>query len=102
MSNRFASLFYSLTAIVLLAALALLFFRQDFIDYYRDASGVTKTEVVIRRELPAEQLIDTEILQADAMRALTSQVKLFSIDKICGSNINNNSCRVGNTSPLFE
>ena len=103
MTNKYSAIFYILSGVILLAALGLLFLRQPFIDYYREKSGVTKTEVVITKLPPADTLINTEILNGKILGSLSNQVKVFSFDEVCGSSVSAPaSCRVGNNNPFLD
>lgn len=103
MNNKFSAIFYTLTGIIFIAALGLLFFRQAFIDYYRVESGVTETEIIVTKLPPQEKIINTEIVSGEVLASLSSQVKVFSFDEVCGDSIYAPAaCRVGNGNPFLK
>lgn len=103
MNNKCKSICYILVGLIFLAALGLLLFRQAFVDYYREVSGVTKTEIIVSKLPPQENIINTEILKGEVLSSLSSQVKVFSIDDICGDSVYAPlACRVGNSNPFLS
>jgi len=103
MKNKYSTLLYTLFILLFIASLLLLFLRQPFIDYFREETGVTKVEVVIRKSLPPDKLINTEILNGEVLSSLSNQVTIFDFDDICGESINSpKACVAGNTNPFVR
>ncbi|HZJ42118.1 MAG TPA: hypothetical protein VFD51_03900 [Patescibacteria group bacterium] len=103
MMSKYSKLLYTLFILLFIASLLLLFFRQPFIDYFREKIGVTEAEVVIRKSLPPEELINTEILSGETLSFLTDQVSIFEFDNICGESINApRACVTGNANPFVR
>jgi len=103
MKSKYSTLLYSLFILLFLASLFLLFMRQPFIDYFREKTGVTQVDVVIRKSLPKEALINTEILDGEILSSLSSQVSVFDFDDICGKSINApKACVTGNANPFVR
>jgi len=89
--------------LLFIASLLLLFLRQSFVDYFREKTGVTEVEVVIRKSLPPEGLINTEILNGEVLSSLSNQVTIFDFDDICGESINApKACVTGNANPFVR
>ena len=61
MKSKYASFLYILGVLILIAAAGLLFMRQPVADYMHEATGLSTVEVVPRRSLPDDQLINVEI-----------------------------------------
>lgn len=103
MTNKYAKIIYTLSTILFIGALGLLFFRQAFIDYYREQSGVTKTETIVIKPSPQESIINTEVLSGGVLSSLSNQVKVFSFDEICSDSVYAPAaCRVGNSNPFLK
>lgn len=103
MRSRFAPLIFILFFLILLVGLGLLFFRQQVADVLHEKTGIASLEVVARASLPDEQLLNTEILNSDALMSLKSNVQVFSFEDICGESINApRKCLTGNSNPFSD
>ena len=101
--SKYSTLLYTFFILLFVASLLLLFLRQPFIDYYREKTGVTQVEVVIRKSLPPEALVNTEILEDEVLSSLSSQVSIFDFEDICGESINApKACVTGNGNPFIR
>lgn len=103
MRSRYSIAFYVVLSLIFLTGLILLFFRQPFINFFREQSGVTVVDVAPRRSPPANQLINTDILASEKLSSLKDNVKVFSMENICGDSINApKRCAVGNINPFLK
>lgn len=103
MMSKYSTLLYAFFILLFIASLSLLFLRQPFIDYYREVAGVNDIEVVIRKSLPTEALINTEVLEGEVLSSLSNQVSVFDFEEICGKSINApKACVTGNGNPFVR
>ena len=103
MRSRHSIALYIVLLLILLAGLFLLFLRQPFINFFREQSGVTAVDVAPRKSLPANQLINTDILAGEKLSSLRNNVKVFSMEDICGDSVNApKRCTVGNINPFLS
>jgi hypothetical protein len=103
MRNKYALLLYIFIFILVLAGLGLMFMRQVFVDNLRNTTGISAVDVTVRRSLPDNELIDTEILEGERLSNLTNNVKVFVFEEICGESINTpKQCSKGNGNPFLR
>lgn len=103
MRSKHALVLYILIILLLIAGLLLLFLRQPFIDYFRVQTGIAAIEVPVRQSPPAQDLLDTAILSSDKLSSLKDNVKVFSLDDVCGDSVNAvKPCSVGNVNPFLN
>lgn len=101
MRTRHSIAFYIFLTLIFLAGLILLFLRQPFINFFREQSGVTAVDVTPRKSLPVDQLLNTSILESEKLSSLRENVKVFSMEDICGDSVNApKRCTVGNINPF--
>lgn len=92
---------YILGVLILIIASGLLFLRQSVADYMYEASGLSSIEVVPRRSLPDDQLINVEILKSEKMAGMKNYVQVFSFEDICSESINSlTECVIGKKNPF--
>ncbi len=103
MRSRHSIAFYIVILLIFLVGLVLLFMRQPFINFFRVQVGVTEIDVTPRKSLPASQLINTDILASEKLSSLRENVKVFSMEDICGDSVNApKRCTVGNINPFLS
>ncbi len=103
MKSRYSTAFYFILALIFLIGLILLFLRQPFINFFREQSGVTAVDMTPRKSLPADQLINTGILASEKLSSLRDNVKIFSMEDICGNSVNApKRCAIGNINPFLK
>ena len=101
MRARHSIAFYIFLTLIFLAGLILLFLRQPFINFFREQSGVTAVDVTPRKSLPTDQLLNTGILESEKLSSLRENVKVFSMEDVCGDSVNApKRCTVGNINPF--
>lgn len=103
MRSRHSIAFYVVLVLIFLIGLVLLFLRQPFINFFREQTGVTVVDNTPRKSLPANQLINTDILASEKLSSLRENVKVFSMEEICGDSVNApKRCTVGNINPFLS
>jgi hypothetical protein len=75
--------------------------RQPVADYMHETTGLSTVEVVPRRSLPDDQLINVEILKGEKIAGMKNYVQIYSFEDICSDSINTQSkCVVGTKNPF--
>jgi len=101
MRSKNASFLYILGVLILITATGLLFMRQSVADYLHETTGLSTVEVVPRRSLPDDQLINVEILKSEKLAGMKNYVQIYSFEDICSDSINVQSkCVVGTKNPF--
>ncbi|HZJ41116.1 MAG TPA: hypothetical protein VFD16_02535 [Candidatus Saccharimonadales bacterium] len=101
MKNNYAVVYYTIIIILVLAGVVLLFLRQPFVEALRNQTGISTVDVVVRHSAPANELLDTAILEDARMTALKNNVNVFVFDEICGQSVNSvKRCVKGNNKPF--
>ena len=101
MRSKYKSILVILILVMVLAGLSLLFLRQPFVDYLREANGVSAVNVPVRKSPPANTLINTDILEDERLINLKNNVTIFDFEDICGESVNTaKRCVVGNSNPF--
>ncbi|MFA6514569.1 MAG: hypothetical protein WCT50_04775 [Patescibacteria group bacterium] len=103
MRNNYAPLLYIFIFILAVIGLSLLFLRQPVVDNLREQTGIAAVDVAVRKSPPANELIDTEILENDKLANLKNNVKVFVFEEICGKSVNTmKRCVQGNNNPFLK
>jgi len=102
MRSKYAPLLYILAILILLSGIGLLFLRQSVADYMHEATGLSAVEVIPRRSLPDDQLINVDILKSDKLAEMKNNVQVFSFEDICGDSLNSPTRCVRGTNNPFK
>ncbi len=103
MRKNYTPFIYIFVAILVIAMLGLLFLRQNFVEFLRGQTGAASIEVVVRKSVPANELINTEILESETLISLKDNIKVFTFEETCGESINApKRCVKGNSNPFFN